>query len=75
MNPSDPKTVLRRHAYCWGGAFLIPPIVMVILDLFDRDSPTLVALSSSMLLMVLYGLSHSLLAKAFTTQEKTEECQ
>ncbi|MCA9179726.1 MAG: hypothetical protein KDB14_34960 [Planctomycetales bacterium] len=66
-NSQFSERMLRQHALCWGAAILAPPIVLVALDLFDRHTPTLLAVFSSIILMLLFGLSHGLLRKGLSS--------
>ncbi len=68
---SNYKKAIVQHALCWGAAFLAPPIVMVILDLLDRHTPATVAVFSSMVLMIIFGLSHALLSKNLAGENQT----
>lgn len=55
MNDRTKKRFVITQATFWAAAMAIPPIVMAILDGFDKHTPTRVAIFSSMCLMVLSG--------------------
>jgi hypothetical protein len=55
--------IIVRHSLCWAMAILTPPIVMVVLDLMDKHTPTSVAMASSMLLMMPFVFSNAVLSK------------
>ena len=65
--------IMLRHSLCWGWAFMTPPIVMVILDLFDRHTPTSVAIYSTIALMMPFIFSNAFLSKELTPLVESEE--
>ena len=72
MTELNLKKTLRQNAFCWAGVIVAPPIVMVVLDLFDRHTPTSVATCSSMVLILLFGISHGLLGKNLNSANESE---
>ena len=63
MNDQLKKKIVVRNALCWGAALMLPSVVMVILDLFDKHTPTSVAIFSGIFMMPLFVLSNVMLNK------------
>lgn len=73
MTKDQFKKIMLRHSLCWGWAFVTPPIVMVILDMLDRHTPTSVALFSAMMLMMPFIFSNAFLTKELMPLVESEE--
>lgn len=66
MNKTKFNQTMLRHSLLWGWAFLTPPIVMVVLDLFDRHTPTSVALVSTFALMIPFIVATKLISSTLS---------
>jgi hypothetical protein len=56
------KIIVRNSLY-WGWAMITPPVVMVVLDLMEKHTPTSVAITSSMFLMIPFIFSNASLSQ------------
>ena len=70
MNEELKKKIIIRNAFLWGGAFITPPFVMVIVDATTRETPNqnAIAIFSTFVLMGLFVLSNAMLNSALQTE-------
>ena len=69
------KQTMLRNSLLWGWAFLTPPVVMVVLDIFDKHTPNNIALFSTFMLMIPFLFANKLVATAlapFVTDEESK---
>ena len=66
MNEALKAKIIKRNAFLWGGAFITPPLIMVIVDATTRETPSqnMIAIFSTMVLMILFVLNHAMLSSA-----------
>ncbi|MGB7347490.1 MAG: hypothetical protein WBD20_24930 [Pirellulaceae bacterium] len=75
MNKNQFNQFVLRHSLLWGWAFITPPVVMVVLDGFDKHTPTSVALVSTFMLMIPFLFSTKLVANTIgplVTEDEAE---
>ena len=73
MNKAKFNQIILRNCLLWGWAFLTPPVVMVVLDGFDKHTPNNIALFSTFMLMIPFMFANKLVSTALTPFVTDEE--
>ncbi|QDT13819.1 hypothetical protein [Planctomycetes bacterium K23_9] len=75
MNKKTFNQIILKHSLLWGWAFITPPVVMVVLDGFDKHTPNNIALFSTFMLMIPFLFSTKLITSALSPLVTNDEAE